>query len=134
MAALGELIYLYVGSSDVARDLGFYVDGMGGEKLWHLQAMGADVACVRLAASGPLFILADHRPVPSVLPIWRCDDLDGAAAELKEAGWEEEGYRVEVPDGPALVLSDPSGNQVALLDQVRPNVLMSRSGETPEGR
>jgi hypothetical protein len=98
MAALGELLYLYVGSSDVGRDLGFYVDGLGGEKVWRFRAMGADVACVRLGPSGPLFILADHRPVPSVLPIWRCADLDGAAAELKEAGWEEEGYRVEVPE------------------------------------
>ncbi len=115
-----------MGSSDVGRDLSFYVDGLGGEEVWRFQAMGTDVGCVRLAASGPLFILADHRPVPSVLPIWRCDDLDGAAAKLKEAGWIEEGYRVEVPDGPALVLADPSGNQLALLDQVRPNVLTQR--------
>ena len=125
MKGLGELIYLYTGSADVSRDLDFYVNGLGGEKVWRFQAMGADVAGVRLAEIGPLVILADHRPVPSVLPIWKCPDLEAAIATLTAGGWET-GHQVEVPDGPALVLTDPSGNQVALLDQVRPNALHTR--------
>ena len=123
MSELGDLIYLYIGSADLGRDLRFYLEGLGGEQVWRFQSMGADVAGVRLSRLGPLVILADHRPVPSVLPIWKCPDLDGAAESLKAAGWEEVGHRVEVPDGPVLVLTDPSGNQIALLDQVRPNVL-----------
>lgn len=126
MSELGDLIYLYVGSADVGRDLRFYLAGLGGEQVWRFQAMGADVAGVRLNESGPLVILADHRPVPSVLPIFKCADLDGAAESLKAAGWEEVGHRVEVPDGPVLVLTDPSGNQIALLDQIRPNALMGK--------
>jgi predicted enzyme related to lactoylglutathione lyase len=130
MSELGDLIYLYVGSADVGRDLRFYVEGLGGEQVWRFQAMGADVAGVRLSQSGPLVILADHRPVPSVLPIWKCSDLDQAVASLKAAGWEDVGHRVEVPDGPVLVLTDPSGNQVALLDQIRPNALGGK-GSSP---
>lgn len=86
MSDLGDVIYLYIGSADVGRDLRFYLEGLGGEQVWRFQAMGAEVAGVRLSGLGP----------------------------------------VEVPDGPVLVLTDPSGNQVALLDQVRPNVLGGR--------
>lgn len=131
MSELGDLIYLYIGSSDVGRDLRFYLEGLGGEQVWRFQAMGADVAGVRLSESGPLVILADHRPVPSVLPIWKSADLDEAAAKLKAAGWQEVGHRVEVPDGPVLVLTDPSGNQIALLDQVRPNALGGKGSSRP---
>ena len=120
-----ELIYLYVGSADVGRDIDFYTTALGGEQVWRFQSMGVDVAGVRVSEHGPLVILADHRPVPSILPIWRCSDLDAVVARLEDRGWEA-GHQVEVPDGPALVLTDPSGNQVALLDQVRPNVLLQR--------
>ena len=72
-----RLVYLYVGSSDVGRDLGFHRDGLG---------------------------------------------------RLRAAGWAEEVRRVEVPDGPCAILVDPSGNEVALLERVRPGVMEGRRG------
>jgi predicted enzyme related to lactoylglutathione lyase len=120
----GELLYLYVGVADVAADLGFYLTALGGTLVWHFQAFGAEVAAVRLGP-GPLMLLADHRPVPSVLPIWRVDDLDAAYGRLEDSGWTLTSGRVEVPDGPCLVVTDPSGNEVALLDQVRPDSMPS---------
>jgi catechol 2,3-dioxygenase-like lactoylglutathione lyase family enzyme len=127
-----ELAYLYVGSSDVETDLRFYREGLGAELVWRFQAFQADVAAVRLAA-GPLVLLADHRPAPSVIAIWSVRDLDAARAELEQAGWAESGVEVEVPDGPCLVLSDPSGNQVGLLHRVRPDAMPSsyRDAEDP---
>lgn len=119
-----ELAYLYIGSADIETDLRYYCDGLGGELVWRFQAFDADVAAVRLAA-GPLVLLADHRPAPSVLPIWAVDDLAAAAASLGEAGWADSGVQVEVPDGPCLVLTDPSGNQIALLHRVRPDAMTS---------
>jgi hypothetical protein len=83
------------------------------------------VAANRLG-TGPLVLLAGHREAPSVLQIWEVGDLDGAVAELREAGWTGPETRVEVPDGPCLVLRDPSGNELGLLERVRPGVLESR--------
>lgn len=120
---LEELLYLYVGSSDIERDVAFYRQGLGAELVWRFRAADAEVAALRLGP-GPLFLLANHRPAGTVLPIFKCDDLDGAAARLRQKGWGEGGLRVEVPDGPCLVLADPSGNQIALMHQVRPNVLV----------
>jgi hypothetical protein len=118
----GRLVYLYVGSSDVGLDLAFYRDQLGGELAWRFRAFEAEVAAVRLG-DGPLVLLADHREPPSVLPIWAVEDLDRAVSRLEAAGWRDGHRRVEVPDGPCLVLSDPSGNQVALLERVRPAAL-----------
>jgi hypothetical protein len=123
MHFLGEVAYLYVGSEDVGRDLSFYLDGLGAELVWHFKAMGTEVAAVRMGP-GPLVLLADHRPVPSVLPIWECPELDAAVEALRASGWTGKEMLFEVPDGPCAVLEDPSGNQLALLNRVRPNVLI----------
>lgn len=121
-AGILGLVYLYVGSADVEADLRFYRDHLGGELAWRFQAFGADVAGVRIG-DGPMVLLADHRPAPSVLAIFAVADLDATEADLKESGWSDSGTRVEVPDGPALVLRDPSGNEIALLERVRPNAM-----------
>lgn len=120
---LGEVAYLYVGSENVGRDLDFYLDGLGAELVWRFKAMGAEVAAVRMGP-GPLVLLADHRPVPSVLPIWECPELDAAVEALRASGWTGKETLFEVPDGPCAVLEDPSGNQLALLNRLRPNVLI----------
>ncbi|HEX5955546.1 MAG TPA: VOC family protein [Solirubrobacterales bacterium] len=122
-----RLVYLYVGSSDVGRDLGFYRDQLGGELVWRSEGLGAEVAAVRLG-DGPLVLLADHRGAPSALPIWAVGDLDDELGKLRAAGWAAGARRVEVPDGPCAVLSDPSGNEIALLERVRPGVMEGRGG------
>ena len=119
-----ELSYLYIGSNDVEADLRFYREGLGAELVWRFQAFEADVAAVRLT-DGPLVLLADHRPAPSVLPIWSVRDLDSAVKELEASGWSNAAVQVEVPDGPCLVLADPSGNQLGLLHRIRPDAMPS---------
>lgn len=118
------LAYLYVGSADVDADLAFYRDALGGELVWRFHAFDADVAGVRLGG-GPMVLLADHRPAPSMLPIFAVTDLEVAEAMLAAAGYSDTQTQVEVPDGPALLLRDASGNEVALLHRVRPNAMPS---------
>lgn len=90
--------------------------------MWRFNSGGAEVAAVRVG-NGPLVLLADHRDAPSTLQIWAVDDLEGALRELKAAGWTGHERRVEVPDGPCALLSDPSDNEIALLERTRPHVL-----------
>jgi predicted enzyme related to lactoylglutathione lyase len=123
---LGPLLYLYVGCADTTAEPAFYNEALGADLVWRFQAFGADVAAVRMGpegAAGPLVLLADHRPVPSVLPIYSVGSLDAMARWLAATGWAQQAVRVEVPDGPCLVLADRSGNQVGLLQQDRPRAM-----------
>ena len=120
-----RLVYLHVGSGDVAADLQLYRDLFGGEVIFDIQSGGVRVAAVRMG-EGPKWLLTDHRPVPSVLPIWAVDDLDSLVQSLREAGWAGIGHQVEVPDGPVQLLTDASGNEIGLMSQVRPDVLEHR--------
>src|SRR6058998_1171710 len=72
---------------------------------------------------GPQYLLADHRPAPTCLPLFEVKDLKAKAKELRSRGWKSEGRSFEVPPGPCLLFKDPSGNQLALLENVRPNVM-----------
>ncbi len=123
---LGRLVYLYIGSSDIRRDLAWYDEVLGADLVWRFEAFGADVAAVRVGPpESPLVVLADHRPVPSCLPIWAVRSLDVTAEWLQATGWLQSAVRVGVPDGPCLVLHDRSGNELALLQQDRPDAMTS---------
>ncbi len=120
---MGELVYLYVGTDDVERDRTFYIEALGAEPVWRFRAFATEVAAVRLAPGAPLVLLAEHRPAPSCLPIWSVTDLDAAVARLAASGFEVHGETAGTPDGPVHVLRDPSGNEIGLLRQDRPNAL-----------
>ena len=100
---IGELVYLYVGTDDVARDFDFYRDALGAELVWRFEA--------------------EHRDAPSCLPIWAVTDLDRAVERLEASGFDANGETAGTPDGPVHVFEDPSGNQIGLLRQDRPNAL-----------
>jgi hypothetical protein len=118
----GELAYLYIGTSDIAADLAFYDEALGADLLWRFQAFGADVAGMQVG-TGPVVVLADHRPAPSVLPIWAVRSIEACAEWLHATGWSSVTTRVGVPDGPCLVLRDRTGNELALLQRDRPDAM-----------
>lgn len=127
MSASGHvlgLVYLYVGTGNTGRDVDFYREALGAQLEWRFQSFGADVAGLRLG-DGPLVILADHRPAGSVLPLFAVDDLDATVEAMEASGWEADGPTVEVPDGPCMVLRDPSGVELGLLHRVRPGAMPS---------
>ena len=116
---LGPLRFLYVGSSDVGRDLKAYL-AAGAEEVWDKTAFGTRVAAVR-TGPGPLVLLAGHRPAPSILPVHEVADLKAAAKLLRKSGWTAEGDAFEIPNGPCRLVKDPSGNELALFQDVRPD-------------
>lgn len=122
MQPLGKLAYLYIGTADFDRDVAYYRDVLGAEVVWAFNAHGAKVAAVRLG-QGPLFLLADHRPAPSCMPIIAVEDLNATAEELKRRGWQSEGDIFEIPNGPCCRFNDPSGNPLAIFQDVRPEAM-----------
>lgn len=118
----GTLRFLYVGSSDVKRDLDYYEKVLGSRKVWDHTAFGTRVAAVEVC-DGPLLLLAGHRPAPSVLPIFQVENLKVSEKELRSRGWKAEGGRTEIPNGPCFVFKDPSGNQLAIFRDMRPGTL-----------
>ena len=121
MAADWKLLYLYLGSGDVDRDLAFYRDRLGAEVVWRREGAGTEVAALRMG-EGPMLLLAEHRGAPSVRQIWEVEDAERAAAELSG---EAEATEVELPEGPCVLITDPSGNELGLLERTRPGVMDS---------
>ncbi|MDP9072769.1 MAG: hypothetical protein M3N98_01115 [Actinomycetota bacterium] len=119
-----ELRFLYVGTADTERDVATWLALPGAELRWRFQHFGADVAAVDLG-NPPVVLLADHRPPGSVLPIYRVDDLDLVRAELVGQGWSLKLGPIGTPEGPACVLQDAGGTEVALLQVDRPGTMDS---------
>ena len=119
---LGELKYLYLGTSQFDEDLHYYGTVLGAEKVWHFHKFGARVAAFRVA-EGPLVLLADHRRSPSCLPVFAVSDLEATTAELEKRGWHSEEGPFGIPDGPCYLFRDRSGNQFAVFGNVRPDAL-----------
>ncbi len=127
-APFGKLAYLYIGTGDLDRDLEYYTKILGGKLLWNYHEFGAKVASVRLS-DGPQYLLADHRHAPSVLPIFEVEDLKTTAKGLRSRGWKSEGRSFEIPPGPCLLFKDPSGNELAIFENVRPGLMEGSFGD-----
>jgi predicted enzyme related to lactoylglutathione lyase len=118
-APFDRLEYLYVGTAQFERDLAYYRDVLAAPLLWNLEGFGAHVAAFRLGA-GPLFLLADHRPAPSCMPLYSVADAKGTAKALRKRGWTSEGRPFEIPNGLCYAFEDPSGNRLGIFQNDRP--------------
>lgn len=119
-APFGTLEYLYVGSKDFERDLAYYQDVIGAERVWHFARFGARVAAFRVG-KGPLVLIADHRPAPSCLPVFAVENLKATVRRLKARGWQPDNGLFEIPNGPCYRFTDPSGNVFAIFQNDRPD-------------
>lgn len=118
-APFGALEYLYIRTAGFERDLAYYRDVLGARLLWNLEGFDAHVAALRLG-TGPLLLLADHRPAPSCMPLFSVEDLKAAAKELRKRGWRPDGRLFEIPNGPCCAFNDPSGNRLGIFQNDRP--------------
>jgi len=123
----GKLSYLYVGTADFERDLGYYTKVLGAEVLWSYKEFGAQVAGLRIG-DGAQYLLADHRPAPSCLPLFEVDDLKATAKSLRARGWKPKSDSFEIPPGPCYVFDDPSGNPIGIFENARPGLVEESFG------
>ena len=121
------LDFLYMPSPDVARDLAFYTEVLGGEAVFAIEAFGARVAQVRLSSTEARLLLADHLQGLAPILVYRVADLDATLGELRARGLRI-GERFGIPHGPCVELRTPGGQRIALYELTRPQAEQRLAG------
>jgi hypothetical protein len=122
-----SLDFLYMPSRDVAADLGYLTDVLGGRVVFAIEGMGTRVAAVELTTGPPLLLMADHVEGEAPILVYRVDDLRAALAGLATRGWKRE-HTLEIPHGPCCSFRAPGGHRIALYQLTRPEVAAHFNG------
>jgi hypothetical protein len=120
-APLEQLDFLYTPSRDVAADLEYVTEVLGGRVVFAVEAMGTRVAAIQLTEGPPLVVFADHLEGDRPILVYRVPDLGAALVELEAHGWNRQ-HTVEIPQGPCCSLRTPGGHRIALYQLTRPEV------------
>ena len=114
-----QLDFIYTPSADVARDMRYFTDVLGGTLLFSVEGMGARAALVKLTDSPPHVLLTDHLEGERPILVYRVGNLTRALKELEDRGWER-AETFEIPHGPCCSFTAPGGHRVALYQLTRP--------------
>jgi hypothetical protein len=126
--AFQSLDFVYMPSTDVAADMAYFTDVLGGRLIFAVEGMGTRVAMVELTEAPPRVLLAGHLEGDQPVLVYRVADLEQAMQELVARGWQREST-FEIPHGPVCPFRTPGGHRLAIYQLVRPEV-----GEHFEGR
>ena len=121
------LDYVYMPSRDVAVDVAYFTDVLGGRLVFAIDGMGTRVAMIELTEGPPRILLADHLEGDRPILVYRVDDLERARTELRSRGWDE-GHGLEIPQGPVRSFAGPGGHRLAIYERTRPGVEASFEG------
>ena len=113
-APFQQLDFLYTPSRDVATDLVYFTEVLGGRVVFAIEAMGT-----RVTPGPPLVLLADHVEGERPILVYRVDDLGAALAGLEARGWQRQ-RTLEIPHGPCCSFRTPGGHRIALYQLTRP--------------
>jgi hypothetical protein len=123
----GSLDYLYMPSRDVAADMAWFTDVLGGRLVFAIDGMGTRVAMVDLSDGPPRILLADHVDGDRPILVYRVADLEATRQDLRTRGWDE-GHALEIPQGPVRSFTGPGGHRLAIYERTRPDVERSFEG------
>ena len=126
-APFQQLDFLYTPSRDVATDLVYFTDVLGGRVVFAIEAMGTRVAAVQVTPGPPLVLLADHVEGERPILVYRVDDLGAALAGLESRGWQRQ-RTLEIPHGPCCSFQTPGGHRIAVYQLTRPEVVAHFNG------
>ena len=125
--AFESLDYLYTPSRDVAADVRYLTEVLGGRLVFAIEAMGTRVAMVELADDPPRLVLNDHLEGERPILVYRVASLHDATADLATRGWTAE-HSLEIPQGPVTTFSAPGGQRLAVYELARPGVIETFAG------
>ncbi len=121
-----SLDYLYTPSDDVAADMRYLVDVLGGDLGFAIADGGIRVAMVTLGGP-PAILLTDHLEGDRPIHVYAVDDLDATTRNLEGRGWQQE-RALELPPGPAVTFRTPGDLRLAIYEPTRPFVIDSFRG------
>ena len=119
--AFERLDYIYMPSRDVAADLAWFRDVLGGRVVFAIDGMGTRVAMIELTPEPPRLLLADHVDGDVPILVYRVASLADAVADLESRGWTR-GTTLEIPQGPVSSFRGPGGHRLAVYELSRPGV------------
>jgi hypothetical protein len=122
-----QLDFLYTPSRDVASDLAYFTDVLGGRVVFAIDSMGTRVAAIELTEGPPLVLLADHVEGERPILVYRVEDIGAALTLLESRGWERE-HTFEIPHGPCCSFRSPGGHRIALYQLSRPEAAQHFEG------
>ena len=123
-----SLDFVYMPSRNVAADIAYFTDVLGGRLVFAVEGMGTRVAMVELTEAPPRVLLAGHLEGDQPVLVYRVGDLKRAMRDLAARGWQREST-FEIPHGPVCSFRTTGGHRLAIYQLVRPEV-----GEHFEGR
>jgi hypothetical protein len=130
--AFERLDYIYMPSRDVAADLAWFRDVLGGRVVFAIEGMGTKVAMIELTAEPPRLLLADHVEGDVPILVYRVASLAETVTELETRGWTR-GLTLEIPQGPVSSFHGPGGQRIAVYELSRPGVEASFEGRLDFG-
>lgn len=116
-----RLDYIYTPSHDVAADVAYFTETLGGRLIFAIDGMGTRVALVELTDGPPHIVLAGHLEGDRPILVYRVADLDAATRELQARG-AELGHALEIPQGPVRSFVAPGNQRLAIYELTRPGV------------
>jgi hypothetical protein len=120
-APFQQLDFLYTPSRDVAADLAYFTQVLGGRVVFAVQELGARVAAIRLTEGPPLLLLADHVEGDRPVLVYRVANLGAALGQLEARAWQRQ-HILQIPHGPCCSFRTPGDHRVALYQLTRPEV------------
>ena len=129
---LEQLDFIYTPSDNVASDMRYFTDVLGGRLVFAIDAMGIKVAMVELGEGSPKVLLAGHLEGERPILVYRVNELAEAMAALESRGWIAEGT-FEIPLGPCCSFHTPGGHRMAIYELRRPEVIAHFAGRRDFG-
>jgi len=126
------LDYVYMPSQDVAADMAYFTDVLGGRLVFAIEAMGTRVAMIALTEEPPRILLTDHLEGDVPILVYRVTSLEDAVVDLESRGWMR-GKTLEIPQGPVSSFEAPGGQRLALYELTRPGVAEGFEGRRDFG-
>lgn len=124
---LKSLDFIYMPSPDAAADMRHVEEALGGAIVFAIERFGTRVAMVSVGQASPALLFAEHLEGERPVLVYRVDDLDAAAAQLREQG-AEVGDEFGIPHGPIRAVAMPGGNRLAIYELTRPERAASLAG------
>jgi len=115
-----RLDFVYMPSRDVASDMRWFTETLGGRLIFAIDGMGTRVAMIELTAEPPRILLAGHLEGDRPILVYRVPDFEAALDALEARGWTRENS-IEIPQGPLCSFSAPGGQRIAVYQLARPD-------------